>query len=791
MAGKFKIKDSDFTKLEIKKPEDYKNGNFNYPENKIPSTEKGAAYFQMWAEKIYHLCLNGKAWMPISDYGSIDTMRAYADGRQPTAQYKDWILGSWGVKNNGDTQAAAISGEGWDIRSGENSETNRKAWQNINTQPVSVAPKIMSKILEHIRSMYYEMSVNAIDSQSVETEELAKFRLWFEKENRDWLMNQHAMMGIKMEEPIFEPINLDELELYALSGGFKVPYSITGEDLLKHTFEVSDWDKEVGERVTKDLLTLGYAIVYEEFDRELCRVVAKYADPKFSGVQYSNTNSFKKSEIGYTMKWTEVSKVRQRLNMDYKQAAALAYSFSDQFGNPSVSSWGDYGYSTQSSGVTAYGFDFYKVPEFNFEFVDIDNEQYVEFVNNYGQLRTKKYSQEIQDNEQLKSTDRRTVRTGKWIVGTEHLYDIGEKEYIPRDEFNVPRLSYRAIKLNTTPIIEQIKPFLDSFNLAWIKLQDSIAKAVGNGFAVDIGTLSGISIGKDKSFDELDVLNYYKQSTFLLYKKVKTGLSGIQKQSAPPVIPLQNNTYDNIRAQFESMNFFMQKIEDVTGLSMTSMGKTADPNVAKFNMQVSVQGTNEIINNIARCKTNIQEDLSVNLLYRIRSLCRVNEFIRKSYEEVVGKQRMKIFVEAEHNHVKYGITIEATDITEEKQTLMAYIAAVLKQPGSGEVGKLDISDAIFIQDMVMQGQNFRRIAMILGYKMRKKEQEARVFQQENIKLQGEQLQQPELIKQASQKEQQAFELQKMDKQFGYDYMIKWGVPPGQTPLTQTTGNAGE
>lgn len=790
MDEKFKIKESDFQKVNANKPEYYKNGNFNYPENKIPSTDKGAAYFQMWAEKIYHLCLNGKAWMPLSDYGSIDIMRAYADGRQPTSQYKDWILGAWGVKNTGDRQSATVSGEGWDMRDTESAEVKRKAWQNLNAQPVSVAPKIMSKILEHIRSMYYEMSVNAIDSQSVETEELAKFRLWFEKENREWLENQHAMMGIKMEEPIFEPINLDELELYALSGGFKVPYSITGEDLLKHTFDVSDWDKEVGERVTKDLLTLGYSIVREEFDRELCRVVAKYADPKFSGIQSSNTNSFKKSEYAYTMDWTEVSKIRQRLNMDYKEAAALAYAFSDQFGNPASSNWGDHGYSIQRSGVTTYGFDFYKVPVFNFEFVDIDNEQYIEFLNNHGQVRTKKYNREIQDNEQLKSVDRRTVRTGKWIVGTDHLFDIGEKEYIPRDEFNVPRLSYRAIKLNTTPIIEQIKPFLDSFNLAWIKLQDSIAKAVGNGFAVDVGTLHGISIGKDKSFEELDVLNYYRQSSFLLYQKTKTGLAGIQKQSAPPVIPLQNNTYDNIRAQFESMNFFMQKIEDVTGLSMTSMGKTADPNVAKYNMQISVQGTNEIISNIARCKTNIQEDLSVNLLYRIRSLCRVNDFIRESYEDVVGKQRMKVFVEAEHNNVRYGISIEATDITEEKQTLMAYIASVLKQPGSGEVGKLDISDAIMIQDMVMQGQNFRRIAMILGYKMRKKEQEARVFQQENIKLQGQQLQQPELIKQAAQKEQQAFELEKMDKQFGYDYMVKWGVPPGQTPLQQASGNTG-
>jgi hypothetical protein len=365
------------------------------------------------------------------------------------------------------------------------------------------------------------------------------------------------------------------------------------------------------------------------------------------------------------------------------------------------------------------------------------------------------------------------------------------KEYIPRDEFNSPRLSFRAVKLNTIPVIEQIKPFLDSFNLSWIKLQDFIAKAIGNGFAIDVGSLKDISVGKDKSFDPLDVLNYYRQSTFLLYKRQKTGLAGITKASSPPVIPIANNTYDNIKAQFETMNFFMQKIEDVTGLSMVALGKTADPDVAKFNMEVSVQGTNEIINNIARAQTDLQEDVSINICYRIRSLCRVNEHIKKSYEEVIGEQRMKAVVDAEKNHVKYGIRIEASDITEEKQNILMMLNASIKAPGSDEVGKLDMSEAIIIQDMILQRQNFRRIGLILGYMLRKKEEQAKIQKQEMIKLQGEQLKQPEIIKQQTQQVEQNFELQKMDKQFYYDYIIKWGVAPGSVPFEklQNKGNS--
>ena len=238
MKKTFKINTSDFKKIVPKSNEYYKLGNFNYPPSKTLSKDKGTEYFKMWAEKIYHLCLSGKTWMPLSDFGSIDIMRAYAEGRQPTAQYKDWILGSWGIRNNG-SQPAVVNAEGYDVRNEESADTRRKAWMNLNTQPVSVAPKIISKINEHIRSMYYEMGVKAIDSFSVENEELSKYRLWFEHKNRQWLESQYALIGLQMEEPIFQPENLYELELYTSSDGFKVPHSIAMEDLLKHTFEGS------------------------------------------------------------------------------------------------------------------------------------------------------------------------------------------------------------------------------------------------------------------------------------------------------------------------------------------------------------------------------------------------------------------------------------------------------------------------------------------------------------------------------------------------------------------------
>ena len=84
-----------------------------------------------------------------------------------------------GVKKK--SASATTNAEGWDVSDSNSADYRRKAWINISDKPVSVAPKIYSKINEHIRSMYYEMGVKAIDSYSVENEELAKYKLWFEK----------------------------------------------------------------------------------------------------------------------------------------------------------------------------------------------------------------------------------------------------------------------------------------------------------------------------------------------------------------------------------------------------------------------------------------------------------------------------------------------------------------------------------------------------------------------------------------------------------------------------------
>jgi hypothetical protein len=274
----------------------------------------------------------------------------------------------------------------------------------------------------------------------------------------------------------------------------------------------------------------------------------------------------------------------------------------------------------------------------------------------------------------------------------------------------------------------------------------------------------------------MKILEYYRQSTVLFYKRTTNPLSGAARSIAPPIIPISNSTSNNIKVQLDLMDKAVVNIENTSGINMVSTGATPDPNVAKYNMQAAMQGTNEIINSIARATAELQEDVSINIMYRIRTMCKYDKIVRKSYEDVIGETRMRILLEADKSNVEYGINIKASDLAEEKAAIMSFIQVSIKPTGSDDQSKLSISEAIFIQDMVLQRQNLRRIGMILGFMLRQKEKQAEASKKEFIQLQGQQNIQLEEAKKEAQRDKGEFELEKQREKFQFDYIIQYNGP---------------
>jgi len=767
-----KIEDLEKKVKGFKKPKSYKKGNFMHSNIYISPEEKDSKEYMMpWVEYIYSLFQKRKTWMG-TDYNSIEMMRSYMEGNQPTDQYKDWLYGA----NTTNQEQTAFDSAGFDVRDTKSTpKSDRVAWVNIDEQPLSIGPKIMAKLLEQARGVYYEMGVNAIDSMSAQTEDLEEARLWFEKENQEYMKAQRAILGITQQEPDFMPINVQELELYKLSGGFKVPYALAMELLLKHTFNISEFDKEVKEKILKDLSSIRYTMVREYYCKEEQRIKVKWVDPELGFLQYSKDHSYKNSEIGGELERWKISKVRKVFDLTFEEAAALAFFYSGEMGNPNASMWDTYGHYTLETG--GCGFDFYDVPVFRCEFIDIDNERYYKHITANGNVFNKPLKNKDTEGKMIYDSPRRYVREATWIPGTNYLTEYGKLKFIPRPNRRVPRISYRGVRLGTPALFQQIRPLLNGLTQSWWKTQEAIAISISNGIAVDVGALKNISIGKDKSWDVLEIIKYYRQRAVLFHKRTNPMGFGAGGGSSPITI-LQTNMERNVIAQFDMMDKFMAMIESISGINLISTGGTPEPRVGKFNMQVALKGTDQIIGSVIRAATELQADVGVNCMSRIRGLLKGDPSAKKSYEGVVGKEQLKTVLMAEKNNVEYGLSIEARDVSAMVSFIEEVLAASIKAAG-GESGLLDASEVILIRDMVEQKQNMRLISLTLGYILRKKGKEAELEKLRAIEAQGQQLQKVEQEKQRNADKERQFEMFKMKKQFEYDYKLKWGQSPGE------------
>jgi len=259
-----------------------------------------------------------------------------------------------------------------------------------------------------------------------------------------------------------------------------------------------------------------------------------------------------------------------------------------------------------------------------------------------------------------------------------------------------------------------------------------------------------------------------------------------------PIDPLVTKMYENIKVQFEIMDKFMQEIEFISGINLVATGNTPEPRTGKYNMQIALQGTNQIIGSVIRASTEIQSDVAINVAYRIKSLIRQNKKIRDSYSEVIGDAKIKVIEMAEKDNVQYGIAIEARDVTEMKAFIEQIIQESLKaRTADGSSGLLDPSEAIIVRDMIEQKQNLRFISLTLGYMLRKKGKEAEAAQLKKIELQGDQIAKVEQQKEKNKKNERMFELVKIQKEFESEFTIKFGKPPSpeifkglQAPMPQ-------
>jgi len=702
--------------------ENYKNGVYPMPNKEDRRTDKESEEYNLKvAQSVYSEFVKGNTYISSDFYSTIRRNREYALGKQSQEIYMDAIYG----KESGNTLEAIT-------RNGNTRASTRKAYNNLNFEIQSPMPRVMDSIINKLVELVNRVSVDATDQYSGAERENLKWGTFVDGKYQAQFKQLKLLNAIPVEEQGYTPKNIEELNLYEAEGGFKLAYEETMERLLKYCFEQSNWEENIVENVLRDLVTLGFAVVEDYYDKYSGQVKTRYVDAEYAGVQYTREESNYYPDYGFYVQMIKLSELAQN-GIDLDKIKGLVKTYSAEFGNPSLDDWNKMNKSQNTLNYS--GLDKWVCPVFVVKWIDIDHTIEREFSNRHGKLRTEKVEAKykFKKGEKELYTRTKTLREVHWVVGSEIVFDYGRCEFQAIDGMGDPMLPIHMVQVTGRPLVPRVIPSLDQYMNGWMKLQQGLSMAAMNGYAINMDAVSNLKMGDEKLHPK-EVLRIWRQTGNLFFKP--TDVAGRPNMGQiRPIEQLQGGAGAVIMEAVQVMDISMRQIEELTGINPVAMGATPQQDVGKAVTEYSIMGTNDILKGVLRKANIVKSNVARAMCLRLSHVIGSDKRAYKAYKDVVGETSLEAVKIANGHDVTYGIRTHARPTQEEVNSIREMLAFALK---NGRDGKARITEGDYMRfvNMLSSGASLKRIALLLDFAldkaMKREEEKASRRQQENI-----------------------------------------------------------
>ena len=691
-----------------------------YPHVRTPNPTKEDDYYLQNVEAIYSAYIRGRTAITFAETYTYYSLRAFGDGRQPEERYKNYF-----TQTELPTPADPANFSGVD--QGGSRESKRKGYFNVLWDIVSPASKITSTLIGNFLNHEYDVVADAVDPFSRNSMEDEKIALWVEKENMEWYKQIYSQIGLDYKPPEFIPETVEELELYEMSGGFKPNYAKIMEKFTKHTLDISDWHDEIKKRLLRDLIDIAVIGVRDYYCEVDHKVKTKYIDPRYAVIQHSRYADFHDSEFAGEFREITISELVER-GIPREKLSVLAHDYSGFEGNPTVDQWDEFAEEVEAG---IWGYDFYKVCEFDAEWIDNEEKTVLYHTNRYGNTTTKDvdygYSRKLTANQKIKKTNRRFRYASKWVVGTDIYYDQGKCHDITRPTKKDASLTFHFYKLRTRSITKQLIPLYDNYQIIWLKYQAAIGAAVNKGYAINVDSLANIKTKEGKA-DKQEGVKRFLESGILFHKE--TNPSGYKNVTFKPVEDLPGGMGSFFTEIVGAFQLNTRMIEDITGLNPVALGSTPDPNAPVGTTELAVGSMTATLKPLLSGYLKVKSETAQNVCRWIQLGLRHNKDMYDAYEAVFGKFEVQTLKEAEGDGVTYGINLEARPTSLEKKDLYESAKISLAAGRDGRPG-IDEADYFAIVRMIENGGSLLFAETILANRIRKARLEHRKAEQDN------------------------------------------------------------
>lgn len=613
--------------------------------------------------------------------------RLYSQGRQPISKY----TGAW-------------------LRNGK--ENRRVTWANISFDIFAIIPKFKNYVIGSFNKIDYTVQANCVDENAgTEREE----KIWKEaiEQEDEFYSKAHEMLGQDKPQAQlpFIPKNKEQAKMLMDMGFVKLISEAQLEELLRQSAEDSRWDEVIKTKLHEDAFDLGRMAVKTYVDPVTKRVMTRYADPVNMIIRYRMRDTFYQN-ISYAAEMVPFTLGDLRaygIKDDELRKAAQFYG--GMFGNIAYNPQGDW------FNPCWYDYNVY-VMDCDFEATDFQRHQFIDFD------QTNETKDKVSPDDNTTVTEYPKWHRGKWVIGTDIIFDYGLQYDIPYFQDKRPESLYSIVRTSErSPVSLIISDADDAQNLT-LRKRAALAKMRPPGTIWDKNALQELEVGGNK-FNWLDQINMFNQTGDALIAQPTTPTG----QAIPGVPPpfYENKGGMGVLADYRAeLDAIVANMASKLGIAEPIGGNSIDPNAPVGSTQIALEGTNNVMRPMLMGYQSVKKQSFGKMAYIYEIRDKAN--LLSNYNGIIGTHGVDLlkFV----NQRFFGINVDVLVDEQTKNDVLAAAKISLQAAKAGGAG-IDDSDYFAILRLVNQGL-YKSAELYLGYKSNLKEQKAQALQAQNM-----------------------------------------------------------
>ena len=624
-------------------------------------------------------------------------LRLYARGEQSIQKYKDEL------SINGDL-----------------------SYLNLDWKPVPIIPKFVDIVVNGINERLYDIKAFSIDALSAKKRTDYIEAMLEDMKFKSFKSNVQQQTGINTfnNDPEKLPENEEELSVH-MQLDYKQSIEIAEEEAISNVMQLNKFDL-IKKRLDYDLTVLGIAATKNSFNTAE-GIKLEYIDPTNLVYSYSESPYF--DDLYY------VGEVRRIQLKDLaKQFPDLTTEQLEDIEKKYESATYDrYVYYPQDTNEKGY------VNVLYFEYKTFNHQVYKVKQNASGGDKALKKDDTFNPPKDSRARFERVSRqievlySGTKIIGHDVLLEWKMCENMTRPKSDITKvgMSYnivspRMYKGRPESLVSRMITFADMIQLTHLKLQQVMSKIVPDGVYLDADGLAEIDLGNGTNYNPQEALNMYFQTGSVIGRSMPQ--DGDFNQGRMPIQELRSSGgQGKISSLIQSYNYYLQMMRDVTGLNEARDGSMPDKASLVGLQKLAAANSNTATRHILQAGVYLALKTAESVSLRISDVLEYsntkNQFILS-----LGRFNVGTLSQVSDLHLHdFGIFLELAPDEEEKQRLENNIQMALQQQ------RINLEDAIDIREI----KNLKLANQLLKVRQKKKFEQDRQIQQQNIQAQTE------------------------------------------------------